>query len=318
MKQIRLNSPLPIAGLLCAAALPWGLQWIGEEYYLGFATRLLAFALAATGLNFVVGYGGMIAFGHAAFFGGGAYAVALLVQAGLVSAWLGWPLAVAAVTLVATGIGALSLRARGVYFIMITLAFAQMIYYIVVSLKFAGGDDGLPLDSRSTLAPFDLADDRVLYWVALALLALCLTVLRRIEVSRYGRALAGLRQNETRMLALGYPVFTLQLTCFVAGAAVAALAGVVLAQQNGMASPTQLYWTQSGMLLVMVILGGVGRRYGGLLGAGALLGLEEALGRMTEHTHLYVGLALLAVVLWAPNGLAGLWDRCRNGHGRRV
>jgi len=297
-------------GLLAAAALlPFALQAIGEDYYIGFAARLAIFALAATSLNFVVGHGGMVAFGHAAFLGGGAYVVALLMQAGVVSAWLAWPAAVAAAALAALLIGALSLRTKGVYFIMITLAFAQMIYYSVISLQFAGGDDGLPLDARSSLAPFDLGDDRALYWVALALLAASLHALRRVAASRYGRALAGIRQNEARMEALGYPVFRLKLVCFVIGAALAGLAGALLANQNGLASPGQLYWTQSGMLLVMVILGGVGKRYGGVLGAIALLGLEEALGLVTGHSHFYVGLALLAVALFAPRGLAGLLER---------
>jgi branched-chain amino acid transport system permease protein len=302
MKQGRLE----IALFAAALAVPWLLQAAGQDYYIGFATRIAIFALAATSLNFVVGYGGMVAFGHAAFFGGGAYVVALLLEAGVASAWFAWPLAIGVAALLAAAIGVLSLRTRGVYFIMITLAFAQMIYYSVISMKSAGGDDGLPLAQRSTLAPFDLTDDATLYWVALVLLAAGLFALKRLAASRYGRALAGLRQNEMRMEALGYPVLRLKLTCFVIGAAGAGLAGALLANQNGLASPTQLYWTQSGMLLVMVILGGVGRRYGGVLGALALLGLEEALGRFTEHSHLYVGLALLAVVLFAPRGLAGL------------
>lgn len=297
-------------GLLCAAfALPLLLQALGEEYYIGFAARLAIFALAATSLNFIVGYGGMVAFGHAAFFGIGAYVVALLMGADIVSAWIAWPLAIIVAALAALAIGAISLRTRGVYFIMITLAFAQMIYYSVVSMQVTGGDDGLPLDQRSTLAPLDLADDAVLYWVALVLLAASIYALKRLAASRYGHALAGLRQNPARMEALGYPVQTLKLACFVIGAAIAGLAGALLANQNGLASPAQLYWTQSGTLLVMVILGGVGHRHGGVLGATALLGLEEALGRFTEHSHLYVGLILLAVVLFAPRGLAGLWTR---------
>lgn len=292
--------------LLIAALLPFVLQALGEAFYIGFATRLLIFALAATSLNFIVGYGGMVAFGHAAFFGGGAYVVAFLMQAGISSAWITWPLAMLAAIVAAVGIGAISLRTRGVYFIMITLAFAQMIYYSIISLQSAGGDDGLPLEQRSTLTPFDLTSDLTLYWVALAALAACLLALKRLANSRYGRALAGLRQNEQRMEALGYPVDHLKLVCFVIGAAVAGLAGALMVNQNGLASPTQLYWTQSGMLLVMVILGGVGQRYGGVLGAIALLGLEEALGLMTEYAHLAIGLALLAVVLFAPRGLAGL------------
>jgi branched-chain amino acid transport system permease protein len=306
MNRVRTATVIEAVVLVAAVLLPFVLQALDETFYIGFATRLLIFALAATSLNFIVGYGGMVAFGHAAFFGGGAYVVAFLMQAGIASAWIAWPLAVLAAVAAALSIGALSLRTRGVYFIMITLAFAQMIYYSVISLQSAGGDDGLPLAQRSTLAPFDLANDTTLYWVALAALAACLIALRRLASSRYGRALAGLRQNEQRMEALGYPVDRLKLVCFVIGAGVAGLAGALLVNQNGLASPTQLYWTQSGMLLVMVILGGVGQRYGGVFGAIALLGLEEALGLMTEYAHLYIGLALLAVVLFAPNGLAGL------------
>jgi branched-chain amino acid transport system permease protein len=307
MIRARTANFVELGVLLAAALLPVLLQALDETFYIGFATRVLIFALAATSLNFIVGYGGMVAFGHAAFFGGGAYVIAFLMQAGIVSGWVVWPLAVLVAASVALAIGALSLRTRGVYFIMITLAFAQMIYYSVVSLQSAGGDDGLPLDQRSTLAPFDLANDSTLYWVVLAALAACLLALKRLSHSRYGRALAGLRQNEQRMEALGYPVDRLKLVCFVIGAGVAGLAGALLANQNGMASPTQLYWTQSGMLLVMVILGGVGQRYGGVLGAIALLGLEEALGLATDYAHFYLGLALLAVVLFAPRGLAGLF-----------
>lgn len=300
-----------LALLFVAIALPWLLQMLGEAYYVSFATRLLIYALAATSLNFVVGYGGMVAFGHAAFFGGGAYLVALLMAGGLVSAWASWPLTMLVVTLLAWAIGAISLRTRGVYFIMITLAFAQMIYYSVISLKIAGGDDGLPLEQRSNLFPFDLGNDNTLYWLALGLLSFSLWLLKRLSHSRYGHALAGIRQNETRMEALGYPVQQLKLVCFIMGATLAALAGALLVNQNGMAGPGQLYWTQSGMLLVMVILGGVGQRYGGVLGAFVLLGLEESLAHMTEHSHLYIGLVLLAVVLYAPHGLAGLVSRSR-------
>ncbi len=293
--------------LLCLAlALPLLLQAIGEDFYISIATRMLIFALAATSLNFVVGYGGMVAFGHAAFFGVGAYVVALLMAADLTSAWLTWPLAITVTILVELPIGLISLRTRGVYFIMITLAFAQMIYYSVISLKVTGGDDGLPLQQRSVLYPFDLDSDLALYWVTLLLLAAGLYALKRLSASRFGHALAGLRQNGARMEGLGYPVLHLQLTCFVIGAAGAGLAGALLANQNGLASPSQLYWTQSGMLLVMVILGGVGQRYGGVLGALMLLGLEELLGRLTDHGNLYLGLVLLLVVLFAPRGLAGL------------
>lgn len=292
--------------LVAACALPFALEAVDAVYYVGIATRILVFALAATSLNLIVGYGGMVAFGHAAFLGLGAYTVAILASHGIASAWLAWPAAIAVASFASLLVGLVSLRTRGVYFIMITLAFAQMLYYLVISLKAYGGDDGLPLATRSALAPLDLADDRQLYLVALAVLAATLFALQRLAAARFGRALAGIRQNETRMEALGYPVRNLKLFAFCIGGALAGLAGALLANQNGLASPNLLYWTQSGQLLVMVILGGVGSRYGGLAGALALLGLEELLAAFTIHGHLYVGLALLAVVLFAPRGLAGL------------
>jgi branched-chain amino acid transport system permease protein len=295
--------------LTVAIALPYALAASGQDFYIGFATRVLVFALAATSLNLIVGYGGMVAFGHAAFLGLGAYAVAILMEHGFASAWFAWPMALAATALASLAIGAISLRTRGVYFIMITLAFAQMLYYLVISLKAYGGDDGLTLASRSRLAPLDLADDRQVYFVALFCLAAVLYGLKRLAAARFGRALAGIRQNETRMEALGYPVRNLKLACFVLGGTLAGLAGVLLVNLNGLASPNLLYWTQSGQLLVMVILGGVGSRYGGLVGALFLLGLEEILAAFTLHGHLYLGLALLAVVLFAPRGLAGLRRR---------
>jgi branched-chain amino acid transport system permease protein len=309
MKPPSHQALLELGLFLAAALLPLFLQWQGEDFYIGFATRLLIFALAATSLNFIVGYGGMVAFGHAAFFGIGAYVVAFLMKADISSAWLSWPLAMGVTAFLATIIGIISLRTQGVYFIMITLAFAQMIYYSIISMESAGGDDGLSLAQRSSLFPFDLSSDTSLYWLTLTLLFLCLYLLKQLRHSRYGRALAGLRQNELRMEALGYPVLHLKLVCFVAGSVVCCLAGALLANQNGLASPNQLYWTQSGMLLVMVILGGTGYRYGGVLGAVGLLSLEEIFTRITEHGHLFIGLVMLAIVLYAPRGLAGIGGR---------
>jgi len=299
--------------LAAALVLPFVLGATGNEFYVGVATRILIFALAATALNFIVGYGGMVAFGHAAFFGLGAYTVAILMNHGITAAWLTWPAAAAVAAVASLGVGLISLRTRGVYFIMITLAFAQMLFYLVVSLKAYGGDDGLPLASRSALPALDLADDLHFYFAVVALLAAALALFARIDAARFGRALAGIRQNETRMEALGYPVFRLKLACFVIGGAVAGLAGALMANQTGLASPNLLYWTQSGMLLVMVILGGVGSRYGGLLGALVLLGLEEWLAAITEHSALWVGVALLLVASFAPRGIAGLLAGRRNG-----
>lgn len=303
---------LAIAVLGALIALPWLAQVFDQSFYVSFASRVLIFAMIATSLNFVIGFGGMLSFGHAAFFGAGAYSVAVLAQNGIGSALVAWPLAVGVAALLALVIGAISLRTRGVYFIMITLAFAQMAFYLVVSLKSWGGDDGLSLPQRSTFGLLDLKDDAVFYYVVLGLLALVLFAFDRLAHARFGRVIQGIRENETRMEALGYPVFAYKLVCFVIGGAVAGLAGALIANQAGMASPNLLFWTQSGTLLVMVVLGGVGSLYGGVVGAGLLLLAEEVLVELTPHWQIGLGLVLLAVVLWAPNGVAGLFARKRS------
>ncbi len=300
---------LAMIALLALIALPWLAQLLEQTFYVSLASRMLIFALVATSLNLVIGFGGMISFGHAAFFGAGAYSVAILAQNGVVSAGLAWPLAVGVAALLALLIGAISLRTRGVYFIMITLAFAQMAFYLVVSLKSWGGDDGLALTQRSSFGSFDLKDDAVFYYVVLGLLAAVLFALDRLVHSRFGRVIQGIRENEVRMEALGYPVLTYKLVCFVIGGALAGLGGALMANQAGLASPNLLYWTQSGTLMVMVVLGGVGSLYGGLVGAGLLLLAEELLVELTPHWQIGLGLVLLAVVLWAPNGVTGLFAR---------
>jgi len=295
------------------ALLPPVLQALGQEFYISFAARVLIFALAATSLNFIVGFGGMVAFGHAAFFGAGAYTVAVLMESGIASAFVAWPAAVAMAALLAFGIGFVSLRTRGVYFIMITLAFAQMFYYLAISMKNWGGDDGLSLAARSAFGPLDLKHDPTFYWVALASLGLCLYLLDRITHARFGRVLQAIRENESRMEGLGYPVLGYKLLCFVIGAAMAGLAGALIANHGQLASPNLLQWTQSGTLLVMVIVGGVGALYGGAVGAVVLLLVEEVLAHYTTHWHAALGLILLLVVFRAPKGIAawahGLFSR---------
>ena len=299
--------------LLALIGLPWVLQTLDQAFYVSFVSRLLIFALAATSLNLVIGFGGMVSFGNAAFFGAGAYCVAVLAESGIVSAALAWPLAVGVAALLAFMIGAISLRTRGVYFIMITLAFAQMAFYLVLSLKSWGGDDGLPLVQRSTFGAFSLKDDTHFYYVVLALLALVLAGLDRLAHSRFGRVIQSIRENETRMEALGYPVFWFKLVCFTIGGALAGLAGALLVNQTGLASPSLLHWTQSGTLMVMIVLGGVGSVFGGVVGAVLLLLCEEIFVEITTHWQIGLGLVLLAVVLWAPLGIAGLfgWGRKR-------
>jgi branched-chain amino acid transport system permease protein len=302
------------AALGALALLPLAAVALGQEYYVGVATRILIFGIAATSLNLILGYGGMVSFGHAAFFGAGAYAVAALMAHGVTSAWIGWPLAVAAAALLAAAIGAISLRTRGLYFIMITLAFAQMAYYLAVSLEALGGDDGIALPARSRLGfGVGLQSDVAFYYVVLALAAAILCAMRRLVDARFGRALQAIRENESRMEAIGFPVLRLKLTAFVLAGAVAGLAGALIANLNGRVGPGLLDWPQSGTLMVMVILGGVGRRLGGFLGAAVLLCLEEILSAYTTHWQLVLGIVLLAVVLRAPRGLAGLAETAPRG-----
>ncbi len=272
--------------------------------------RILIFAIAATSLNFILGYGGMVSLGHAAFFGVGAYTVGVLATEGVVSAWIAWPASIAVAAMAAVAIGAISLRTRGVYFIMITLAFAQMVYYVAVGLKRYGGDDGLNLPAKSTLGfGIDLGNDIAFYNVVLAILVAVLVAFDRVLDARFGRALIGIRENEGRMESLGYPTFRFRLTAFAVAGGIAGLAGALFANHNLFVSPSVLHWTQSATFVVMVILGGIGYRYGGVLGALVLLLLEEILAAYTEFWHLPLGVLLLAVVFLAPNGLSGWLER---------
>jgi branched-chain amino acid transport system permease protein len=271
---------------------------------------VLIYALIATSLNLLIGYGGMVSFGHAAFVGAGAYTVAVLMPAGIVSAWLLWPASLLAGALLAFLIGALSLRTRGVSFIMITLAFAQMAYYLVQSLRALGSDDGLTLSARPSLGfPslgfLDLDRDATFYYVALAILLGALAAARGLLNAPLGRALQGIRDNETRMEAIGFATYRLKLLVFVIAGAAAGLGGGLLASLNGLVGPNLLHWTESGLLMIMVILGGAGRLLGGALGAAVLLIAEEAIAEHTIHWPLGIGVVLLAVVLFAPDGLIG-------------
>ncbi|HEU0259823.1 MAG TPA: branched-chain amino acid ABC transporter permease [Burkholderiales bacterium] len=302
-----------IAVLACA--FPWAMQALDQHFYTSFATRILIYAMAAASLNLVLGYGGMVSFGHAAFFGAGAYIVGILAVEGITSLWISWPLAIAVAALAAAAIGAISLRTRGVYFIMITLAFAQMMYYVFVSLKAYGGDDGLSLPGRSSGLGVSLSDDFVWYYLVLVLLIVILYLLHRLLASRFGRVIEAIRENETRATAVGYPVYRYKLLCFVISGAIAGLAGALIANQTSYVGPALLHWVQSGTLMIMVILGGVGRFWGGPVGAGVLLALEELfsgsplLGPYSLHWQLPVGAILLAVVLFAPQGIAGAFAK---------
>jgi len=303
--QWRWSVPL----LLLLVALPFLANAVGEGFYIALASRVLIFALAATSLNFILGFGGMVSFGHAAFVGVGAYSVAMLTQLGITDAWVLWPAAMVVSALFALLIGAISLRTQGVYFIMITLAFAQMIYYLTLSIKAYGGDDGLSLAGRSQIPFVDVNDDTTFYYVVLAVCVLSLLAVVRVLNARFGHALQAIRDNEVRMQALGYAVYRYKLVAFVMAGALAGLAGALLANHGGFVSPALMQWNQSGLLMMMVILGGVGHVYGGVWGAVVFLLLEETLSHFTIHWQLGLGALLLAVVLLAPNGLTSVLQR---------
>ena len=313
-----MRSWLTIGVIVALLAFPLAAKYWNQLFYVSFATRIMIYALAVTSLNLILGYGGMVSFGHAAFLGAGAYTVGILMSEGVSSACVSWPLAVLVSALFALVIGAISLRTRGVYFIMITLAFAQMMYYVFVSLRGYGGEDGLNLATRSRLGlGLELANDLVFYYVVLLILLAALYLLRRLLAARFGQAIQAIRENETRMEAIGFPTYRYKLICFVIAGGVAGLAGALIANQNSFVSPNLLQWTQSGTLMVMVILGGVGYLYGGVLGALALLVLEEVLSSYTIHWQLGLGAVLLIVVLYARRGLAGLLAAMANGRPAR-
>ena len=302
---------LPLILLAILAAFPLLAPLIGFDYYIGFVRRALIFALAAASLNFILGYGGLAALGHAGFLGVGAYTMVALADTGVESAWLMWGGAMLVAALASVLIGLVALRTRGVYFLMITLAFAQMLYYIAVSLRVYGGDDGYSLAVRPSLGlGLDSMNESTLYWVILGLFAVAMWLLNRATASRFGHALMGIRDNETRMQAMGYPVFGLRLFAFSLAGAIVGLAGALLTTQNSFISPSAMHWTQSATLIVMVVIGGVGRRWGGPVGAVAWIFLTEVFKSYTDYWQLPMGVLVILTVFLAPRGLSGIFD-CR-------
>ena len=311
-----------IVGVIAfALAVPTLAGALGLDYVVGIATRILILALAATSLNLILGYGGMVSFGHAAFFGLGAYVVAILAHhdtmgevlmswpleiAGTGRAILAWPAAALACALIAVPIGAISLRTSGLSFIMITLAFAQMLYFFFVSLEAYGGDDGLSLFARSSAGPLDLHDAAQFYYLVLAILALALFLTGRLVNARFGLALQGIRDNERRMRELGFATTRLKLTAFVLSAAMAGLAGALMANHTEFVSPAFLSWQRSGEILVIVVLGGLGTVFGPVAGAIVFFVLEEILSQWTQHWMIVFGPLLVLAVLFAKQGVWGL------------
>ena len=302
--------------LLPAAAL--AALALGETFYITLATRIAVLALAAIGLNIALGLGGLVSFGHAAFFGLGGYVAGVLAThafnmeplafglPGTTSMPLIWLVALAVCGLVALPIGLVSLRTSGVYFIMITLAFAQMIYYFAISWPAYGGEDGLSLMVRNSFPGVNTARPFPYFALVFALLIAALLLFHRLQASRFGAALEAGRQNPARLAALGISPFAIRLVAFVLSAMVTGLAGALFADLNRFVSPSMLSWHMSGELIVLIVLGGKGRLAGPLAGAALYVAFEYALGGLTERWQFFLGLVLLAVVFFARGGLVGL------------
>ena len=321
---------LVVASLLIFLALvPAYVMMTGNAFLITLFTRIIILAMAATSLNLILGYGGMVSFGHAVYLGVGGYAVGILAYEGFASGFVQWPVAIAASALLALIVGALSLRTRGVYFIMITLAFAQLVYYFGVGLDRYGADDGLTIYRRSQFADLiNLSNRSAFYYLCLLLLMGTVYLVWRLVNSRFGLVIQGSRSNDRRMQAIGFPTLRYRLTCFVIAGAICGLAGALLANHTGFISPATMHWTRSGDLIVMVVLGGMASSFGPLIGAVTLLVLEELLPplirliaapvlepqvavKVAEYWQIILGPLFLLVVLFARGGINGLLEGMR-------
>jgi branched-chain amino acid transport system permease protein len=307
-----LRRPSPRFGLACLLAVllalaPVAATVIGNDYPLIVLTRIVILAMAAVSLDFILGYGGMVSLGHAAFLGIGAYTIGIMTAADVTSGFVQWPLAILAAAFAALVIGALSLRTRGVYFILVTLAFAQMVYFVSVGLDAYGGEDGLVIPTRSRFGPINLTDRRVFYFLCLILLFATIALVAHLARTRFGLVLRGAAMNERRMRALGFPVYRYRLAAFVGAGALCGLAGVLLANHSEFVSPSGMNWGRSADLIIMVVLGGMGSAIGPLLGAMAFMLAEETLSHVTTYWQLIFGPLILIFVRFARSGLIGLF-----------
>jgi branched-chain amino acid transport system permease protein len=297
------------AAILALAALPAIVSALDQPYYLELARRVLIFAIAAVSLDLILGYGGMVSFGHAAYLGIGGYAVGILAFYGVSNGWLQLAVAVGGSALVAAAIGAVSIRTSGVYFIMITLAFTQMLYYLGISLEEFGGDDGMRLKARSDFGFVDLANPVQFYYFVLVLLLAVVYLTQRIVHSRFGTVIRAAKSNEARTRALGLSPYPYRLLAFVLAGAMGGLAGALLVNHTAYLTPDFMHWTRSGEIMFMVILGGMGSAAGPLAGAAALLVVEDALSSWTQHWQVILGPLLVLSVIFFKRGLSGMFRR---------
>jgi branched-chain amino acid transport system permease protein len=308
---------LTIVVMVLLAVLPPVLYLNGQTFYMDLAIRLTILAMVAVSLNLILGYGGLVSFGHAAYVGLGAYAVGIpayhaiyggLEDLGLatLSGWVHFPLAMGVAALFALLTGIVCLRTKGVYFIMITMAFAQMVYYAIVSIKTYGGDDGLTINARSELPGLSLDQPLQLFAVCYVALLLTMLLVRMMTQSRFGMVLQGAKGNNERMINLGYNTYRYQLTAYVISGAIAGLAGALLGNFTTFISPEMMDWTRSGEFMFMVILGGVATTVGPVLGAVAFIVVEEILSQITIYWQLPFGILLILVVLYSKGGLTSM------------
>jgi branched-chain amino acid transport system permease protein len=320
MSLVNRKSLFLLFSILVLLSLPPVTEAFDESYLISSMTRVLIFAMAAISLDIIVGYGAMVSFGHAAFVGLGAYTAAILTfhfndgsslinfpfsYDGSNQLLLILPIAMLISALVAGITGLISLRTYGIHFIMITLAFAQMLYYLFISLDYYGGEDGLLMSGRNHVPFIDTNNDTSFYYLSLFFLVSFVVLARRLVQSRFGRVLQGCKYNEKRMRTLGFDTFRYRLSAYVIAAMAAAVAGVLLANKTEYVDPGLFSWHLSGELLVMVILGGLGSIYGAVIGAIVYLLLEQIFAAYTEHWMVLLGPVLIIVVMYARNGIYG-------------
>lgn len=300
--------------LVILALVPVFVAFSGNYFYLDVATRLIILAIAAVSLNLILGYGGMISFGHAAYLGIGAYAVGIPAYYEIYDGYLQITLAVVLSALFALITGAICLRTRGIHFIMITMAFSQMLFFGLVSIEEYGGDDGLVIEYRSEFSRLlDLEQATQLYYAALVSLVVFLFLIGRLIQARFGMVIQGTKGNDRRMRSLGFDTYRYQLACYVISGAICGYAGALLGNFTNFISPEMMDWTRSGELIFMVVLGGGGTLFGPVIGAAAFILLEEVLSGLWLYWQFIFGLILILVVIFAKRGLMGLLS---NGRGQ--
>ena len=314
-----LSGKVYLAILVVLAITPFLLQWINQPFYLDLLSRGLIFSIAVVSLNLILGYGGMVSLGHAVYIGIGAYSIGIPCYYDYYNGWLHLLLALTVSGVFALITGAISLRTRGVYFIMITMAFSQMAYFLFLSLEEYGADDGLVIYFRSEFPGWIGMDSAVaLYYWIFVILILAIFLIHRLVRAPFGRVIVGARFNEQRMQALGFDTYRYRLVCYVLSAMLCSLAGLLLGNFSGFISPDMMSWARSGELIFMALIGGVGTPFGPLIGTLAFVLLEEFLSAITVYWHLIFGLLLVALVLYGKGGIHGLLSKLdvrRSRHG---